>query len=100
MIFTTHYLQEADEAADRIILFNEGTIAADGTPEQIKNGMTKRTLSFTYTPFLELNGESAHTEIMDTDAAPHLDLIKKYRAWIKCSIITIGAFSTAKIQTL
>ncbi|WP_427181142.1 ABC transporter ATP-binding protein [Paenibacillus sp. TC-CSREp1] len=77
VIFTSHYLQEADEAADRIILFNEGTIAADGTPEQIKNGMTKRTLSFTYTPFLELNGESAHTEIMDTDAAPHLDLIKK-----------------------
>ncbi|WP_366291854.1 ABC transporter ATP-binding protein [Paenibacillus sp. AN1007] len=53
VVFTTHYLQEADEAANRIILFNEGAIAADGTPEQIKSGMTKRMLSFTYAPFLE-----------------------------------------------
>ncbi|MEY8748550.1 ABC transporter ATP-binding protein [Bacillales bacterium AN1005] len=46
VLFTTHYLQEADEAADRIILFNEGRIIADGTPESLKSGLTKRILSF------------------------------------------------------
>ncbi|MGN7416211.1 ABC transporter ATP-binding protein [Paenibacillus sp. SAF-068] len=46
IIFTTHYLHEADEAADRIILFNEGSVVADGTPDCIKGGITKRTLSF------------------------------------------------------
>ena len=47
ILFTTHYLQEADEAADRIILFAGGSIVADGTPDRIKDGITKRTLSFT-----------------------------------------------------
>lgn len=46
VIFTTHYLHEADEVADRIILFNRGTIVADGTPENIKAGITIRTVSF------------------------------------------------------
>ncbi|MCP1136693.1 ABC transporter ATP-binding protein [Paenibacillus polysaccharolyticus] len=77
VVFTTHYLHEADEVADRIILFNEGAIAADGTPEQIKNGMTKRTLSFTYIPSLEDSGESAHTENDETTAAANQALIEK-----------------------
>lgn len=46
ILFTTHYLQEADDAADRIILFNQGTLAADGTPEQIKSRIVKRSISF------------------------------------------------------
>lgn len=46
IIFTTHYLQEADEIADRIILFANGIVIADGTPQSIKAGLTKKTLSF------------------------------------------------------
>lgn len=77
VVFTTHYLQEADEAADRIILFNEGAIAADGTPEQIKSGMTQRTLSFICTPFLEDSHEWTHTENVETAAAANQTLIEK-----------------------
>lgn len=47
VIFTTHYLQEADLMAERIILFNQGQVVADGTPEEMKNKLTKQTLSFT-----------------------------------------------------
>ncbi|WP_019640608.1 ABC transporter ATP-binding protein [Paenibacillus fonticola] len=47
ILFTTHYLQEADDIADRILLFNQGKLAADGTPEQIKFQIVKRTISFT-----------------------------------------------------
>lgn len=46
ILFTTHYLQEADDAADRIILFHQGTLVADGTPEEIKSVIVKRTVSF------------------------------------------------------
>lgn len=46
IIFTTHYLQEADDAADRILLFHQGTLVADGTPEEIKSRIVKRTVSF------------------------------------------------------
>lgn len=49
ILFTTHYLQEADDIADRILLFNKGTLAADGTPEQIKAQIVKRSISFTTT---------------------------------------------------
>jgi ABC-2 type transport system ATP-binding protein len=37
VIFATHYLAEADEYADRIVLIRRGQIVADGTPAQIKS---------------------------------------------------------------
>lgn len=46
IIFTTHYLQEADDIADRIILFNKGKIIADGKPEDIKGKLSKQSVSF------------------------------------------------------
>ena len=46
ILFSTHYLQEADDVAERIILFNKGKIAADGTPGEIKNQLLKRSVSF------------------------------------------------------
>ncbi|MGH2874025.1 MAG: hypothetical protein ACRDL5_16385 [Solirubrobacteraceae bacterium] len=36
VVFSTHYLQEADEQAARIVLLGGGRLAADGTAEQIK----------------------------------------------------------------
>ncbi|WMT41146.1 AAA family ATPase [Paenibacillus sp. D2_2] len=46
ILFTTHYLQEADDAANRIILFNQGSIVADGTPGEIKSRIIHSSLSF------------------------------------------------------
>ena len=36
VIFATHYLEEADEYADRIVLMARGGIVADGTPAQLR----------------------------------------------------------------
>ncbi|ALV31486.1 ATP-binding cassette domain-containing protein [Streptomyces sp. CdTB01] len=36
VFLTTQYLQEADELADRIAVLHDGRIAAQGTPEQLK----------------------------------------------------------------
>lgn len=36
VLLTTHYLQEADELADRIAVINKGQIIAEGTPATIK----------------------------------------------------------------
>lgn len=47
IIFTTHYLQEADDVAGRILLFDKGSIIADGTPTEIKSRLTKQYVSFT-----------------------------------------------------
>ncbi|OJH20376.1 ABC transporter ATP-binding protein, partial [Bacillus obstructivus] len=46
IIFTTHYLQEADDYAERMILFKEGHIIADGKTAEIKRKMTKQSVSF------------------------------------------------------
>jgi ABC-2 type transport system ATP-binding protein len=36
VLLTTHYLNEADALADRILVLNQGAIIAEGTPEEIK----------------------------------------------------------------
>ncbi|WP_147916998.1 ATP-binding cassette domain-containing protein [Ruania zhangjianzhongii] len=36
IVFTTHYLEEADQAADRIVIIDHGRIIADGTPTRLK----------------------------------------------------------------
>lgn len=46
ILFSTHYLQEAEDAAHRILLFNKGKIAADGTPDEIVSRLTSRSVSF------------------------------------------------------
>src|SRR3954453_13953648 len=37
VLFATHYLEEADEYADRIVLIRRGRIVADGTPAHVKS---------------------------------------------------------------
>ncbi|MEV0777111.1 ATP-binding cassette domain-containing protein [Streptomyces sp. NPDC050433] len=36
VLLTTQYLDEADELADRVAVLNNGTIAAEGTPDELK----------------------------------------------------------------
>ncbi len=42
---TTHYLEEADALADRIIVLSQGRIIADGTPDQVKSLVPGRRIS-------------------------------------------------------
>jgi ABC-2 type transport system ATP-binding protein len=36
ILLTTHYMEEADALADRVVVLNQGAIIAEGTPAQIK----------------------------------------------------------------
>ncbi|MFT3833446.1 MAG: ABC transporter ATP-binding protein [Micropruina sp.] len=47
VVFATHYLDEADEFADRIVVLNDGRIVADGTGSQIKAVVGGRRIGFT-----------------------------------------------------
>lgn len=47
VLFATHYLEEADANADRIIVVNRGRVIADGTPSQVKAYTATRTIRFT-----------------------------------------------------
>src|SRR6201985_3060355 len=46
LLFATHYLEEADQAADRIIVLNRGRLLADGTPAEIKARAGAKRISF------------------------------------------------------
>ncbi len=46
LLFATHYLEEADQAADRILVINRGRLLADGTPSEIKARAGARRISF------------------------------------------------------
>jgi ABC-2 type transport system ATP-binding protein len=81
VLFATHYLDEADANASRIIVVNHGRIIADGTPSQIKAYTATRTLRFT-TPVPDpalllglpgvadvlVNGEAVTVRTGDADA--------------------------------
>lgn len=47
VLFATHYLDEADAYADRIVLMRAGRVVADGSAAQVKNMASGRTISAT-----------------------------------------------------
>jgi ABC-2 type transport system ATP-binding protein len=47
IIFATHYLEEADDNADRIVLMAHGQVVADGAPTEIKARVGRRTIRAT-----------------------------------------------------
>jgi ABC-2 type transport system ATP-binding protein len=47
VLFATHYLEEADAYADRVVLIAKGRIVADGTPNEIKARVRTRTIRAT-----------------------------------------------------
>jgi ABC-2 type transport system ATP-binding protein len=47
ILFATHYLEEADSYADRVILIARGRVIADGSPTEIKAAVGTRTIRAT-----------------------------------------------------
>jgi ABC-2 type transport system ATP-binding protein len=47
ILFATHYLEEADQVADRIIVLDRGRVVADGTGTSLKSAVAGRTVRFT-----------------------------------------------------
>ncbi|MDQ6899005.1 MAG: ABC transporter ATP-binding protein [Candidatus Dormibacteraeota bacterium] len=46
IVLTTHYLDEADELAHRIVVVDRGLVVADGTPDFIKSKVAGRRVTF------------------------------------------------------
>ena len=86
ILFATHYLEEADQYADRIILISHGRIVADGTGSQIKALAAGRTVRATLpnadaaqlsqlpgVESVDIRGDAVYLHAKDTDAvARHL----------------------------
>jgi ABC-2 type transport system ATP-binding protein len=86
VLFATHYLEEADQYADRIVLMRQGRIVADGTASQVKALAAGRTVRATMVhpdhhalarldgvESVEVRGDTVLLHARDTDAvARHL----------------------------
>ena len=72
VVFATHYLDEADTFADRIVIMSAGRIIADGTPSEVKSVVSGRTLSFTLGGFDGLSDRAARRSELSR-AARRLD---------------------------
>ncbi|HEX6445802.1 MAG TPA: ABC transporter ATP-binding protein [Streptosporangiales bacterium] len=82
VLFATHYLEEADEQADRIVMIRKGQIVADGSTTEIKSIVTERVIRATLPhadrsalqalPGVEradVHGTSVEMHCTDSDAA-------------------------------
>jgi len=80
LLFATHYLEEADQAADRILVINKGRLLADGTPAEIKERAGAKRISFRLDPVdeafllrlpalvnLEIRRDQIHIQSSDSD---------------------------------
>ncbi|WP_230209142.1 ABC transporter ATP-binding protein [Nostocoides sp. HKS02] len=86
VVFATHYLEEADAYADRIVLVSQGQVVADGTAAQVKALVSGRTIRATLpdadvaalqglpgVETVEVRGDSVIIASTDSDAvARHL----------------------------
>jgi ABC-2 type transport system ATP-binding protein len=81
VLFATHYLEEADQYADRIVLISHGRIVADGSGAEIKALASGRTVRATVTDpdtaalaglggvdSVEVRGDSVIVHAKDSDA--------------------------------
>jgi ABC-2 type transport system ATP-binding protein len=92
LLFATHYLEEADQAADRILVINRGRLLADGTPAEIKERAGAKRMSFRLDrvdePFLlglpglvslEIRNDLVQIQSSDSDATLYAVLDAGYR---------------------
>ena len=59
VFFTTHYIEEVERVADRVVIIDHGRIVASGTPAEIKRQTNKDNLE---AAFIELTGRQIREE--------------------------------------
>jgi len=68
VVLTTHYLEEADALADRIVLLNDGRSIAEGTPSEIKSRVQGRRIRCrTRLHAFEIKGIPGITQVEEID---------------------------------
>jgi ABC-2 type transport system ATP-binding protein len=90
VLFATHYLEEADDFADRVVLMAAGKVVADGPPTEIKAMVGTRTIRATLPGVeteeleqlpgvarVERRGEAVTFACSDSDAAIRA-LVERY----------------------
>ena len=74
VVLSTHILSEVQATCDRVVIINDGKIAADGTPDQLKSEFRGSEI---VTVELKANVENGMTDIFPTvKSLPHVELVQ------------------------
>ena len=71
IFLTTQYLEEADQLADRVAIINEGKIAVEGMPAELKSGIGTDSINLTFAN--EATAQHARQEVSDMVAQSQID---------------------------
>jgi ABC-2 type transport system ATP-binding protein len=63
ILLTTHYLEEADQLADRLAIVSRGRVIVEGTPEELKRG---------------LQGELVTVELQNGQAGDAVEVVERF----------------------
>lgn len=74
ILLTTHYLEEAQRSADRVVVMNAGKILADGTPEELRAQVSGARVQFTSDLVLAELLRLPGVDSAEVDARGHADL--------------------------
>ena len=81
VVLTTHYLEEADALADRIVVIDHGRVIADGTPTEIKS----------LVPGRRLRAESS-VSVVAAEQFPGVQRVTRDGTWVE---LLVGAAEPA-----
>ncbi len=101
VVLTTHYLEEAEALADRIMVMHEGKLIADGTPDQLKQRVGGKKIRFrtdgdteslaTIPGIVKVQQNGQYTELISRNAEDSLTaLIKANHVLGDLTVTTLG----------
>lgn len=86
IFLTTQYLEEAEQLADHIAILHDGIIAAEGTPDQLKEKLSQETIELTFYDSYEMERAEAH--------------LKKYKISSNKEMLTIKIMTNGCVKQL
>ena len=95
IVYTTHYLDEADQLCDRIVIMDKGHNVVDGTPEELKSMIATKEIIH-----LELVEEASADIVREMESLPHLQLLDKNKATYILQFTQKGSNIVALAQLL
>lgn len=95
IVYTTHYLDEADQLCDRIVIMDKGHNVVDGTPEELKSMIATKEIIH-----LELVEGASDAIIKKMESLPHLQLLDKNKSAYTLQFTQKGSNIVALAQLL
>jgi ABC-2 type transport system ATP-binding protein len=71
ILLTTHYLEEADELADRLAIVSQGKVVVEGTPGELKS---------------RLSGDAVHVELADGQVEDARQVLERVHAPVEATL--------------